>query len=407
MIMSETITKKKNARIASVEFWRFLFTVLVMLYHLEIYYTSGKLFPSGTSAVEFFFVLSGFLIALSAGHWFEKNPEPLSAKDAAAKATQFVWKKVKAILPVIIVTLILHYAMNGGGFSRKNTLDAVLNSEWDILFMVGTPFGYANGGCPIVPLWFLTALFVAGYVYTYMLYRKFHFTLFLAPLLGVLLYSFFTLNSSLVLDFYAKMGFMTAGMVKAFAEVALGMAMYSLYAHLSKKKISPLWEVVLTLLMLFSIYRYFALTIKASSSLDNFRRIVYIMIIILLSFLNKDMITSVLNRGFARFLGSISMTMYVCHYTLCNYFFAVVRALWKNNPMSTFLKELNGSAGGFGGFGGGTINWKIRVCYVVFVFVIALLIHYLVKLITKLLTPKPKAAPPANPETVPAPSAAE
>ena len=199
-----------------------------------------------------------FLIALSAGHWFEKNPEPLSAKDAAAKATQFVWKKVKAILPVIIVTLILHYAMNGGGFSRKNTLDAILNSEWDILFMVGTPFGYANGGCPIVPLWFLTALFVAGYVYTYMLYRKFHFTLFLAPLLGVLLYSFFTLNSSLVLDFYAKMGFMTAGMVKAFAEVALGMAMYSLYAHLSKKKISPLWEVVLTLLMLFSIYRYFA-----------------------------------------------------------------------------------------------------------------------------------------------------
>ncbi len=406
--MSETITKKKNARIASVEFWRFLFTVLVCLYHLEIYYTSGKLFPSGTSAVEFFFVLSGFLIALSAGHWFEKHPEPLSSKEAAARATQFVWKKVKAIFPVIVVTLILHYAMNGGGYSRGSTLDAILNSEWDLLFMVGTPFGYANGGCPIVPLWFLTALFVAGYVYTYMLYRNFHFTLFLAPLLGVLLYSFFTLNSSLVLDFYAKMGFMTAGTVKAFAEVALGMAMYHLYAHLSKKKLHPLWEVVLTILMLFAIYRYFALTIKANAGLDNFRRIVYIMVIILLSFLNKDLITSVLNHGFARFLGSISMTMYVCHYTLCNYYFAVVGALWKHNPTSGFLRALNGSAGaGFGGFGGGTINWSIRICYILFVFVIALIIHLLIKLVTKLLTPKPKAEPPAKPETVPAPGAAE
>ncbi len=405
--MSETLTKKKNARIASVEFWRFLFTVLVCLYHLEIYYTSGKLFPSGTSAVEFFFVLSGFLIALSAGHWFEKNPQPLSSKDAGIKATQFVWKKVKAILPVIIITLILHYAMNGGGFSRKSTLEAVLNSEWDLLFMVGTPFGYANGGCPIVPLWFLTALFIAGYVYTYMLYRNFHFTLFLAPLLGVLLYSFFTLNSSLVLDFYAKMGFMTAGTVKAFAEVALGMSMYHLYAYLSKKKLNPLWEVVLTVLMIFAIYRYFTLTIKAGTGLDNFRRIVYIMIIILLSFLNKDIITSVLNRGFARFLGSISMTMYVCHYTLCNYFFTIVNALRKANPTSAFLKELGGSSGfGFSGYGGGTINWKIRICYILFVVVVAILLHYLVKLITKLLTPKPKAQPPA-PEIVPAESAAE
>jgi peptidoglycan/LPS O-acetylase OafA/YrhL len=405
--MSETITKKKNARIASVEFWRFLFTVLVCLYHLEIYYTSGKLFPSGTSAVEFFFVLSGFLIALSAGHWFEKNPQPLSPKEACVKATQFVWKKVKVIFPVIVVTLILHYAMNGGGYSRSSTLEAILNSEWDLLFMVGTPFGYANGGCPIVPLWFLTALFIAGYVYTYMLYRNFHFTLFLAPLIGVLLYSFFTLNSSLVLDFYAKMGFMTAGTVKAFAEVALGIAMYHLYAHLRKKKLSSLWEVVLTILMIFAIYRYFALTIKVGTGLDNFRRIVYIMIIILLSFLNKDLITSVLNHGFARFLGSISMTMYVCHYTLCNYYFAIVGALWKHNPMSSFLRALNGSAGtGFGGYGGGTINWSIRICYILFVMVVAIILHFLVQLVTKALTPKPKAEPPAS-EIVPAPGAEE
>jgi len=404
--MSETLNKKKTSRIASVEFWRFLFTVLVCLYHLEIYYTGGKLFPSGTSAVEFFFVLSGFLIALSAGHWFEKHPEPLGPKDACIKATQFVWKKIKALFPVIVITLILHIAMNGGGYYRSGWLDAALNSEWDLLFLVGTPFGYNNGAAPIVPLWFLTALFIAGYVYCYMLYRNFHFTLFLAPLIGVLLYCYFTLNSSLVLDFYAKMGFMTAGTVKAFAEMGLGIAIYHLYDYLSKKKLNAIWGVVLTVLMLFAIYRYFALTIQVSTGMDNFRRIVYIMIIILLSFLNKDVITGLLNHGFARALGSISMTMYVCHYTLCNYFFSLTGYLWRKNPMSTFLRELNGSSG-FGGFGGSTINWKIRISYILFVIVCSLIIHFIVKGIRALIAGKSKAAPPAGGEAVPAETAAQ
>ena len=99
------------------------------------------------------------------------------------------------------------------------------------------------------------------------------------------------------------------------------------------------------------------------------------------------------------------MTMYVCHFTLCNYYFAIVNALVKHNPTSSFLKGLSGSSG-FGGYGGGTINWKIRVCYIIFVMVAAIIIHYLVQLITKALTPKPKADPPA-PEIVPAPGAAE
>ena len=392
--MSDTLAKKKSGRVASVEFWRFFFTVLVCLYHLEIYFTKGKIFPSGTSAVEFFFVLSGFLLALSAGHHFAKHPEPLSPKEASAKATQFVWKKIKAIFPVLVMTLIIHIALNGGGYSRKGWLDAALNSEWDLLFMVGTPFGYQNGNAPIVPLWFLTALFIAGYIYCYALYRNFHFTLFAAPVIGVLLYSYFTLNSSLVLDFYAKMGFMTAGTVKAFAEMALGISIYHLYDYLNHKKLNAIWQIVLTVLMLFSIFRYFQLTIKVSTGMDNFRRIVYIMIIILLSFLNLDEITRILNNGFSRWLGSISMTMYVCHFTLCTLFFSITGKLAMSRPGSAFFRDL-----GLGFSYSSELNWKTRICYILFVMVCAIILTGITKLLRKLCTPKPKQpAPPAAPE---------
>ena len=53
-------------RVSAVEFWRFVFTVMVSLYHLEIFFMKKSLFPSGSGAVEFFFVLAGFLLAMGA-----------------------------------------------------------------------------------------------------------------------------------------------------------------------------------------------------------------------------------------------------------------------------------------------------------------------------------------------------
>lgn len=388
--------RKSGSRIASVEFWRFLFTVLVCLYHLEIYYTKGKLFPSGTSAVEFFFVLAGFLLAMSASHFFERHPDRLSPKEAAAMATQFVWKKVKAIFPVLVIVLILHLAVNGAGYIYKTTLDAALHMEWELLFMVGTSFGYGGGMAPIVPLWFLTALLVAGYVYCYMIYRHYDFTLYLAPLIGVLLYSYFTLNSSLVLDFNVKMGFLTAGMVKGFAEMALGIAVFKLYDHLRHKKLGPVWQLALTLLMLFAVYRYFALTIKQPIGMDNFRRIIYILIIVLLSFLNKDEVTHLFNNPVSRWLGSISLPMYISHYTLCNVFFDIINALKKKFPTSAFLKDMGGASG----WNAVDMSWKDRLCYLALVIVVSALLVLIAKLLRLPFRKKPKTPPQDPPQPV-------
>ena len=391
--MADTLRERKNERIASVEFWRFFFTVLVCLYHLEIWFTTGKHFPSGTSAVEFFFVLSGFLAALSASRRYAQTSA--SPREACAQATTWVWKKVKAIFPVLVITLIVHVALNGAGF-RKSWLDNALNMEWELLFMVGTPFGYAKGAAPIVPLWFLTALFAAGYVYNYLLARNYHFTLYLAPLAGVLLYSYFTLNSALVLDFYVKMGLLTAGMVKAFAEMGLGIAVFRLWERLRDRQWKLPGRLLLTLLLLFSIYRYFALTLDAPAGFDNFRRIIYILLIILLSFLNGDWITRLLNHGFSRFLGGLSMTMYVCHFTFTTLYFMLSAALQKKLPGAAFLKALGG-VNAYGGWGGKTIGWQARVVYMVFIVLVALLLDLLVKLLRRLLSRKKPDCPAAPP----------
>lgn len=388
-VHSETLaTKKRSSRISSVEFWRFLFTVLVCLYHLEISFIKGKHLPSGTAAVEFFFVLAGFLIAMSANHSLAGRTDKVTTKEAAAKAVDFVWKKVKAIYPIMIVALILHYAIPSSSslsFGQETSkLAQILNSEWDLLFMVGTPFGYNNGLTSIVPMWFLTALLVIGYLYTFAIYKNYDLTLCLSPVLGVLFLTYFGLKSSLILDFNIPMGFLTAGMVRAVAEISLGVAIFGLYDYLSKKKLGAFWIIVLTLLEIYAVYRYFTLTIDQSASLDNFRRIVYIMIIILLSFLHVGQLSRILNNPVSRWLGSISLAMYLCHYPLVPLYFNMVNAL-KEKYQTGAIADFVADMGGYSGWSSIPMTWKDRLVYIVMIIVFSAILMLLINVCKKLI----------------------
>lgn len=390
---STPLTRSRTARVSTVEFWRFAFTVLVCLYHAEMFFGSPKLMPSGSSAVEFFFVIAGFLIAKSARRDLAGRSEPVTAKEARAKALDFVKKKLKAFYPVLIVVLllgILVYPTFKTTFLSR--LDNLQNSEWELLMLVGTPFGYDNGATPIVPLWFLTALLAVGYVYTYALYKNYDFMMFAAPVIGVLSYVYFTLNSELILDFYVKMGFLNAGMVKAIAEMSFGVSMFALYEYLSKKKLRLGWQIVLSIFELYAIYRLFALMFHQPTDIDNFKRIVYIMIIVLFSFLNKTFFTWLLNRKIWVILGKISFMMYLCHFHLINVYLTLLSS-WKSyllsqsmtSPSAYTMWQFLQDTGGGTGFNTAPMSFKDTVLYMILVIAVSTLINLYILFIKKLV----------------------
>jgi peptidoglycan/LPS O-acetylase OafA/YrhL len=173
------------------------------------------------------------------------------------------------------------------------------------------------------------------------------------------------------------MGFLTAGMVRAVAEIGLGVALFGLYAHLSKKKLGAFWIVVLTLLEIYAIYRYFALTIDQPAGLDNFRRIVYIMIIILLSFMHAGQLSRILNNPVSRWLGSISLAMYLCHYPLVPLYFNMLNALkdkYKTGAVADFLSDM----GGYSGWSSIPMSWKDRLIYILMVIIFSAILTLLI-----------------------------
>lgn len=321
----------KKARSATAEFWRFAFTVLVCLYHCEMFFGSPKMLSSGSSAVEFFFVLAGFLMAMAAKRNLAGRTVTVTVREAHGKAVEFVIKKLKAFYPVLIIVLllgILAYPTYATSFADR--LKNLQNTEWELLMLVGTPFGYDNGATPIVPLWFLTALLIVGYVFTFAIYKNYDFMMFAAPVVGVLFYVYFTLNSSLVLDFYVKMGFFNAGIIRAIAEMSLGISIFALYDYLSTKEFGRGWRILLSILEIYAVYRLFSLMFWQPIEMDNFRRIVYILILVLLSFLNVTFLSRLLNRRIWVWLGKICFTMYLCHFHLINVYFKLLGA-WKGH----------------------------------------------------------------------------
>ncbi len=394
-LQAATLEQSRGSRVNTVEFWRLVFTILVCLYHFEMFFMStGKLFPSGTSAVEFFFVIAGFFMAKSAARYYAEHPEPMTAKQAHAMAVDFVVKKLKAIMPVVVVTLVLGilvYPTFPSSFGDR--IHNLMNAEWEFLLMVGTPFGYNNGMTPIVPMWFLTALLVIGYIYTFFLYKWHDFMLFAAPVLGILFYVYFTLNSSMTLDFYVKMGFLTAGMVKAIAEMSLGITAFLICNFLSKKNLGAGAKIVLSLVEVYAIYRYFALTLHQPIGMDNFRRIVYILIIVGLSFLNVSLISRVFNKKIWKRLGSLSLTMYLCHFHLINVYMGMI-GRWKMNlGMKSFTsasaKEALGWLSNMGGYDNMFrpvgMSWKDAVLFILLVMVVSALINLYIAFIKRLV----------------------
>ena len=192
---------RKTRRISSVEFWRFVFTVMVSLYHFELFFMKKSLFPSGSGAVEFFFVLAGFLLGLSAEkRHLARGGLPAEPKAAADRALDFAKNKLKAIVPIVLCWLVIHLFVAPGLEGFKGKLEFLMNAEWEVLLLVGTPFGFNGGFAPNIPLWFLTSLIVAGYVYTYLMERHYDRMRFLAPVIGVLGVTLFALKTTTVLE---------------------------------------------------------------------------------------------------------------------------------------------------------------------------------------------------------------
>lgn len=93
------VDKQANGRISSrynggLDFWKLIFTFVIVIYHGGQIGDGDNPLALGATAVEFFFILSGYFMAVSAVRKPQVVPGTLGHETAG-----FIWHKIKAILP--------------------------------------------------------------------------------------------------------------------------------------------------------------------------------------------------------------------------------------------------------------------------------------------------------------------
>ena len=249
--------KQRNA---TIELMRFLFASSVVLFHIAgtlwnrklILFSSGDLrltlFRNGSIGVEFFFLVSGFLMAKSiyrrqtAEQSGALQPEPVGVE-----TIRFLWGKVKSLwpyyLPACAIGCLLFLVTNED-----------LHLGWFVPYLPSLFFlqetGLSDASFTGLPSWYISSMLLAMAV-LYPLCRKFYFsfTSLFGLLLGILMTgALIQLNGNLAGTGQDWWAITFACNFRALGEVALGTVCYEASRRLSQRSFSTGRRILFSLL---------------------------------------------------------------------------------------------------------------------------------------------------------------
>lgn len=291
----------------SIQLWRFVCSIAIVIlhYNIQVGFCDKTGYGKGLRLiVEFFFILSGFLLA----HKMDTKPE----------TTPFgvLQGKLKSLYPHYLFSFLIlaaAYAL----IDRTSVIKNIIKNFYEV-FLLQNIFRGAKGFAAYnEPAWYVATLIFASYVVAVLLKRCFSLYMeVIAPASVLLIYSYFIKYHGSV----SKWGGATELFnidrlfLRGFAGISLGCLVYMAYRRLLEiewkawacRLMSVLLDIGLLLLLVFSFYYYGGLwDIVVTGGYAA---------LILLSFLQNQQNTKSPGERFGRlcnYLGALSYAVYL------------------------------------------------------------------------------------------------
>ena len=295
--------KKHNGNIS---IWKFIFALLILLHHCNYIETdfSWTLFNKGSIGVEFFFLVSGYLLAAKVYSEEKKRKKNELYVDTfnyiKGKIVKFYPFLIFTYISMIIISFIFYR------FSAYRYLYSLVDIS--LLGMSGIKVKYFLRGT-----WYLSAM-ILGMMILYPIMKKYKekFSCFVGPILaifglGILLH----LNPS-YRTFDRWNGFIYAGMGRALVELTLGMTLFEINKRLANLKFTNLGSILLTITecLLFTLVIIFNSVYKSASDFD-WLIIPMLFVGILIGFSEKTKFYDFCNNKVFYYLERLSLPLYL------------------------------------------------------------------------------------------------
>ncbi len=294
-------------RLGEVEFLRFVFALIVAIHHSRFLVgDSNCYFLKGSFAVEFFFLLSGYLLMQS----IEKMSPTVG--NLGEETFSFISKKYKSLYPAVLIAWLI--ALVAGFFLVNDTPIQTLfiDSVWEasLLQMSGLKIGLSLNAST----WYLSSMLLCMIV-LFPLIRRYKQTAvkLIIPVCSILILGWMCREYTHPRNPTAWTGFTFRGNLRAFAEIGLGTSCYLISKKLSEFNFNRFARVFLTLIKWFFysaviLYMYFPGSVK-----NDFFFIAVLMIAISLTFSKQCIDCNLYNNKLVYFLGKYSLYLFLGH----------------------------------------------------------------------------------------------
>lgn len=296
-------------RNGTVDFFRFVFAIVIMIGHFSIClsFSHGDInwMKSATIGVEFFFIVTGYLLA--------KPPKEHNDSVGKATATQIL-KKLTVVYPTYLfafVSSLIFMSLLGSNTNFfKELANRFAGSVYELLFLqnIGlSPMGN-NSEVIVGGSWYLSSMMIALLLIYPILYANRNlFINVLAPILGfgslALLYANF--GTTKVIDIW--------GIVRAIAEMCVGVMVYGICEKARKANVTKLFAALLTVVEL-GCYAFVVVGAWfIPSGQADFVMILVIAAAVGISFSGKSLSGYIFHGKWCVFLGKLSLAVYLNH----------------------------------------------------------------------------------------------
>jgi len=287
-----------------ISFWKFMFSILICSFHLGSLYKGTRFnFAGGSIAVEFFFLVSGFLFCKKYISYNKNNNEEIIEDNI-----KITWKNIKRFFPYVLFFIIMSVLFTT--FALDYDLMDYVYAFYRALLL---PTKGPEEILPYSILWYLSALIIIEFIiFPLLVKHKKKYSLYIAPIISFVLLSYLLIKYGNIISPWKKDIFVYKSLVRGYMAINFGIFLYSICEYFKKIDYKRITKIILTIIEQFGYISVFILSNKTSAH-NRFDTLILLILAVsvLISFSGNSLLNNFANNKVFYYLEKLSLPMYI------------------------------------------------------------------------------------------------
>lgn len=357
-----------HKRVSCVEFWRFFFCSCIIVMHFNEtfqnrYYGEIRfgILPGAGLGVDFFFILSGYLMMDSYVRGRVNLRTPI----------QFIVGKIKHLyVNYLVAFFLLFFSIVGCRLTLEWVIqakDMIFLHKWELLMLHMSEIGekvYIN-----YPTWYISVMLITLYFsYAMLWYDKKLYLNIIAPMVIFVGGGYYANTYATILPWYDYNGILNIGWIRAMIDIALGCIAFQLADYIKTKYTNRRNIFLMNIIELLCILRVIANIVYHKNGRNDFFDLLIFTCMIALNFSQLTVLSRVLSNRISDGLGRISLPMYLNQAMLIDLYFKIfgLNIPFHFAVVIAFFIVIIGSVVIYSAIGFFTKKWELKLAAKIF-----------------------------------------